>query len=381
MAAKLDFPILGWGWIPAERQALEGIVGCGINLAGFVHPSDLDAVAGVGLKALVYDPRAAGYDFRNVDEQQMRSNLANLLSEVGHHPALYGIYLKDEPNTADFPGLAVAVRIMKELAPDILAYINLFPNYATPQQLGAETYDEHLSQYIGIVHPDVVSYDHYALMEGGLLRDSYFANLESIRRLSNQNGLPFWNIVLSNAHFNYREPDPAGLRFQAYTTLAYGGKGLSYFTYFAPATGNYRCAPVDQFGNRTATWDYLRNVNLQLQALAPVVAGLKSVRVYHQGEVPIGCSPAPADSLIKQVRGDEKTSFLIGELVDPEDTPWVMVVNKDCFRSTWFTLDLQQPGSKLEILSPYTGKLSPLAGEDNWLAPGQGVLLRILPGS
>jgi hypothetical protein len=381
MVAKLNFPILGWGWIPAERQALEGIVECGINLAGFVHSPDLDAVAGVGLKALVYDSRASGYDFRHVDEQQMRSNLASLLNEVGHHQALYGIYLKDEPNAADFPGLAVAVNILKELAPDILAYINLFPNYATSQQLGTETYDEHLRQYIDIVHPDVVSYDHYALMEGGSLRDSYFANLESIRRLSNQNGLPFWNIVLANAHFNYREPDPAGLRFQAYTTLAYGGKGLSYFTYFTPATGNYRCAPVDQFGNRTTTWDYLRNVNLQLQTLAPVVAGLQSVRVYHQGEMPAGCLPAPADSLVKKVKGDEKASFLVGELVDPEGIPWVIVVNKDCYRSTWFALDLQRSEGKIDILSPYNGKLSPLAGEDNWLAPGQGVLLRLAPGS
>ena len=42
---------------------------------------------------------------------------------------------------------------------------------------------------------------------------------------------PAENIVLSVAHFSYREPNAADLRFEAYTTLAYGGRGLSYFTY------------------------------------------------------------------------------------------------------------------------------------------------------
>ena len=80
-----------------------------------------------------------------------------------------------------------------------------------------------------------------------------------------------WNIVLSNAHFTYAEPSPAGLRFQAYTTLAYGGRGISYFTYVSPNSGNYRLAPIDQFGHKTPTWEMLRNVNLQIHALAPTM--------------------------------------------------------------------------------------------------------------
>ena len=54
-----------------------------------------------------------------------------------------------------------------------------------------------------------------------------------------------------------------------YTTLAYGGRGLAYFTYFAPPVGGYRAAPVDQFGHETPTWHNLQNVNLQVQKLGP----------------------------------------------------------------------------------------------------------------
>ena len=42
--------------------------------------------------------------------------------------------------------------------------------------------------------------------------------------------------------------------------MAYGGRGIQCFTYFAPEIGNYRLAAIDQFGNRTQTWDMLRRV-------------------------------------------------------------------------------------------------------------------------
>src|SRR5947209_288135 len=73
--------------------------------------------------------------------------------------------------------------------------------------------------------------------------------------------LPFWNIVLSVGHFSYREPTAADFKFQVYSSLAYGAKGIAYFTYFAPAVGNYRMAPIDQFGNETANWQNMRYVN------------------------------------------------------------------------------------------------------------------------
>jgi len=42
-----------------------------------------------------------------------------------------------------------------------------------------------------------------------------------------------------------------------------GARGISHFTCFTPISGNYRLAPADQFGNKTPTWEMLRNVNLQ----------------------------------------------------------------------------------------------------------------------
>ena len=41
-----------------------------------------------------------------------------------------------------------------------------------------------------------------------------------------------WNCILANAHFNYMEPSDATFNLQMYSTLAYGGRGIQYFTYF-----------------------------------------------------------------------------------------------------------------------------------------------------
>lgn len=384
MTQTTYFPNLAWGFFSNKRETslsnpevLQGMKACGLNLAGFVLPADLDTVHAAGLKAFVYDPRTYDYNFRDLDAGLVRQRVASLVAEVSQHPALAGYCIKDEPHSSEFKGLAVVAQAFRELDPLHLAYINLFPDYASQEQLGTETYEDYVAQYIQIVRPTFISYDHYALFEDAPLRKSYFSNMEVIRRLALQNQLPFWNIVLGNSHFTYAEPTLAGLRFQLFTTLAYGGKGISWFTYIAPEVGNYRLAPLDQFGKITPTWHYLQNVSLQLEQLAPTLLQLNSQRVYHFGDLPEGCRPAPASAWVKEIRGSHQ-QFLVGEFThNLDESRYILLVNKDLKHSSQYQLNLDRSGLVIERVSPYNGQLEPLVGEDDWLAPGQGVLIRI----
>jgi hypothetical protein len=180
--------------------------------------------------------------------------------------------------------------------------------------------------------------------------------------------------VLSVGCLNYREVSAADLRFQAYTTLAYGGRGLSYFTYFTPAIGNFRLAPIDQFGNETATWHHLRSVNLQILQLAPTLLRLNSDDVYHFGQVPEGCHPTTEKNLIKGVGSSE---FLAGDFTHQDGSRYVMVVNKDFKKSRHCSLEYRTPPKRVLMVSPYSGQLTSFEGEQAWLAPGQGVLLKV----
>jgi hypothetical protein len=264
--------------------------------------------------------------------------------------------------------------LIRELAPGKWPYINLFPDYASPAQLGTSTYAEHLERFITVCKPSLVSYDNYSLMDDGTVRDSYWSNLEAVRAACKKHDLQFWNIVLAVAHFRYRELNAADFRFQVYTTLAYGGRGLSYFTYFAPAVGNYRLAPVDQFGHETPNWYCMQNVNLQVQKLAPTLLQLSSDAVYHFGRIPAGCNPPPTNSLVTAVSGDNS---VVGELTHQDGSRYVLIVNKDLVKSEHCSPTFRSPPSRLLHVSPYTGGLVPFAGEHVWLAPGQGVLLKL----
>ena len=264
--------------------------------------------------------------------------------------------------------------MIRELAPGKWPYINLYPNYANAQQLGTSTYEEHLDRFITACKPTVLSYDHYALMDDGTLRQGYWRNLEQMRRAGLKFGLPFWNIVLTVGHFNYREPTAADLRFQVYTTLVYGGRGIAYFTYFAPQVGNYRGAPIDQFGHATPTWQRLQNVNLQIEKLAPALLELNSTDVYHFGSAPEGVrSPGPS-SLVQGMNAGE---FVAGDFTHTDGSRYVMIVNKDFLKSRSCAPRFAVAPKRIQMISPYTGRLTDFAGEQQWLAPGQGVLLKI----
>jgi hypothetical protein len=373
-AATNFFPVMAWNWAPSDPAVLRRMREAGLTVAGFVAPDGLDACQAAGLKAIVSDPRSSNYDWANVNPDQAGTNIQSLVEQVGRHPAVYGYYLRDEPNAALFPGLATVASLIRELSPGKWPYINLFPDYASPAQLGTSNYLEHLERFVTICQPRIISYDNYSLMDDGSVRESYWSNLEAVRATSRKHGLEFWNIVLATAHFHYRELTAADFRFQVYTTLAYGGRGISYFTYFAPQVGNYRMGPIDQFGNETPNWYFLQNVNLQVGKLAPTLLQLTSNEVYHFGKVPSGAKPAPADSLVASVSGDNS---VVGEFTHADGSRYVMIVNKDLAKSNPCSIKFRQSPRGLQLVSPYTGQLTGFAGEQVWLAPGQGALLKL----
>ena len=368
------FPIMAWNGAPKDPAVLQKMRECGLTIAGFAAPGTLDACRAAGLKAIVSDARASGYDWASVDEAKARKNIAGLVAKVGRHPAVFGYYLRDEPEAAAFPGLAKVADLLRELSPGKWPYINLFPDYATPGQLGTANYAEYLERFIATCHPTIISYDNYSLMDDGSVRESYWTNLEAVRAACQKHGIEFWNIVLSVAHFSYREPSAADLRFEAYTTLAYGGRGISYFTYFTSATGNYRMAPIDQFGHPTPTWYFMQHANLQIQKLAPTLLQLHSDAVYHFGQIPSGANGPATNSLVSGVGGD---NFLVGDFTHRDGSRYLMVVNKDLAKSRPCSPQFRAAPRRVQHVSAYTGTLRSFEGEDVWLPPGGGVLLKV----
>lgn len=371
-----DFALLPWWVVPNEPGIYEGVAECGFNVIMLAEADDLDDLQRVGLKALVTGPNThVGDAEANLPDDEIAARVQGLVDATANHPATWGFYLRDEPSATAFPGLGRWKAAYNAAAPGKRCYINLFPNYANAAQLGAETYEEHLRLFVEQVNPDFISYDNYSLLEGNVLRDGYFQNLAAVRAAALEAGLPFWNIVLGNAHFNYIEPSPASLRFQAFTTLAYGARGLSYFTYVAPPIGNYRLAPLDQYLNKTPTWEMMREVNLRLRFIMPTYLQYTSRHVYHLENPPTGGETAESKQLPLTIAGGD---LLVGEFDGPDGRSAVMVVNKSLTSSAHFTVTAENGGT-INIVSPFNGQETGFGGEQLWLAPGQGSFLVHVP--
>lgn len=378
-----EFAIMAWGRAPSDPEHLRWMREAGLNIAGFCRVEDLDAVQAAGLTCFVSDPRVNGYDWEHLpSEAELRRNLQEVVRAVGGHPAVLGFYLRDEPHASLMPGLGRVAKILRELAPDRWPYVNLFPHRVSLERLGTSSYEEYVRMLVNVIDQPFISYDHYALV-GGEMMDSFYTNLEIIREIALQTGRPFWNCILANAHFNYMEPSDATFNLQVYATLAYGGRGIQYFTYFTPPIGNYRLAPVDPFGNRTATWEMLRRINKQIHALAPVLVRLRSTGVYHYPDVPERCRPLSESRWIEAVEMTQRFvrppvagRFLVGEFEDPQGRPYALLVNKDLNHSFRFQVKFRRPFKQLYRVSPYSGREEPFGREMDWLAPGAGILLR-----
>jgi hypothetical protein len=286
-----------------------------------------------------------------------------------------------------FPGLGTVAAAVRQAMPGAWPYVNLFPVYGgSGMGVGSGTtiadYETYVRREIELIHPPFLSYDNYSLVNGQML-DRFYTNLEIIRRESLRANIPFWNCILAVAHFNYMVASDATFNLQVYSTLAYGGRGIEYYKYFTPSAPTFRLGPIDQSGHRTPTWDMLRRINLQIQALAPTLIHLHSTGVYHGPDVPPEGHSLAESRLVKRVdmstpgiRPPIRPRYLLGEFQDDQGRSYLMVVNKDLTHTFACHLELKQGGRKLFRVSPSTGQEEP-AQDPVSLAPGAGVLLRI----
>ena len=131
---------------------------------------------------------------------------------------------------------------------------------------------------------------------------SYFRDLLEVRRVALEHGLPFWNIVTCvQIRPNTTTPSPANLLLQGWTTLAAGGRGVSWYKY---QQKGYLYCPIDTEHGRTATWSYLQMVNRQLKVIGPIVSRLRSVGVYFTEPAPLDHGPKLPGKLVQKLDAD-----------------------------------------------------------------------------
>jgi hypothetical protein len=356
------------------QQMAEG----GFNLVWCGSEKELDIAHRHGLRGQLTDGLLTP---ASLDDPNRREQLDALIARVSKHPALYAYYLIDEPNASQFPALGKLVAYLRQRDPAHLAYINLFPTYASNAQLGTQgdvvtAYKEHLRRYVEQVKPALISYDHYQFKLNGD-SEQYFLNLAMIRRAALDAGVPFLNIVQACtwAPDAMRVPNANELRYLVYSTLAYGAQGISYYVYAHP---NHHGSLVGLDGIPGPLYHAVKSYNREFVAIATELQPLRSLGVYHTSMRERGCESLPAGAVFHIDSSASPVSprgFLLGFFGAAEKPTHAVVVNLDY--TTEVSASLVGPG-ELERFDAGTAQWTSAnkAAIELTLPPGGGVLVR-----
>ena len=154
---------------------------------------------------------------------------------------VFGYQMVDEPQRSDFPALAAWAASVAVRAPGALRFINLLPNYFLPAP-SSPAYDDYVAAFVTTVKPDILCFDHYPEFFVGSETDTsdvsqagYIRNLQIIRRAVLGANISFWNFFGAMPYGGRSDVSESHMRWQIYTSLAHGAKGLLYFCYWSPA--------------------------------------------------------------------------------------------------------------------------------------------------
>ncbi len=344
--AKLNsegqIPILAWYSIPAAATSAERYremrdAGITYSLSFLPNLNEvkkaLDAAEQAGVKLLVSCP-------------ELEDDPERTVKQLMDHPAVAGYHLKDEPAIQLYPELAEWSRKIKSVDNKHFCYVNLFPNLANEKQLGTESYEKYVQEYLDQIPVQFVSFDYYPVFKNHI-SESWYKNLELISKKSDEAGKPFWAFVLTTNYDNdHVTPQTlAAMRLQAFSNLAYGAQGIQYFTYWAatsvntPPAEDQRGAPITVTGKRSIVYDRVKQISQEIQNLSNVFLGANVVCVRHTGLDRIPDGTIRLTSLPEAIKVfDTHGAPALVSVLKKGEKSFFVVVNKDFQNNMKYTV-------------------------------------------
>jgi hypothetical protein len=225
-------------------------------------------------------------------------------------------------------------------------------------------YAKYVDRFVADVPTPMLSFDHYPIHRKGAdassdqARGDFYYNLEVCSAAARKSGRPLWAFVLATAHNPYPIPEVSHLRLQAFSDLAYGAQAIQYFTYWTTKsdTWNFHQGPIEADGSRTPTYERVKQVNAEIQALRGAFLGGKVLSVGHTGAtIPSGTSQfspvAPVESLETDGPG------AVVSRIENGKRQFLVVVNRDLHKPMPLRVSFD-PASGVEV-----------AGKDGALRP------------
>ena len=243
------------------------------------------------------------------------------------HPAIWSIDVGDEPSALDFPHYGRVIDYVNRAFPNQFAYLNLYPNYAsvsqnnaeeTVNQLGTATYARHIQRYCECVPSDYLCYDFYLY---SINVTKHYENLRVVADACRNTGRSMWIVLQVNSNKPAEWMSENNLRFQAYTSMAFGAENIIWACYTA---GWWHNQVLDAEGNKTQQYDKLKKINAEIRTMAEEYMKYRRVSTHfvgfegHGDMAAVEQAPIPALStgVFFDVKADNGAPLVVGEMVN-----------------------------------------------------------------
>ncbi|HET7272129.1 MAG TPA: hypothetical protein VFI90_13710, partial [Rubrobacter sp.] len=339
---------------------------------GTIQASSLEKSSPSIMQSLL-EQEGQGPEFRAaaVSRDEVKQRVRELVATYSTYPAFAGINIYDEPKTSMFGLVNAAEDELRTSPPEELPYINVWPSYTSATGLGARDYTTYLERYFAAVNPPLLCFDHYPLLKKGITPD-YFYNWAVIRNFAARFGVPSWAFIQSVGFNgsevglpNRRKPDRQEILWQVNVSLAYGAKGIQYFTYWTPEAQpgpsiRFGQALISDTGQQTELYDYAREVNGYLKVVGRVLLPLYSESVVHARErrLPMGARRFRGDRYVREVSGSPVILSRFSE--EGTTNRYLFVVNRSFANVARTRLKMGGAVSKVSRLNITTGEFDPV---------------------
>jgi hypothetical protein len=180
-------------------------------------------------------------------------------------------------------------------------------------------------------------------------------------------GIPFWNYFYSMPFNDRLDPTEAQIRWQIFTSVAYGAKGVLYFCYWTPGKG---AAGAGEFpkggavltaeGLKTRHYEEARRINGELKQLGPTLMKLTSTGVYRvTTETNAAALAGSPIRKLARVGGDPVGEFIIGTFRHADGRRAVLIVNDNYSYTAWPTVEFDADPKEVVEVGKATGKAAP----------------------
>jgi hypothetical protein len=358
------FVLFGWVSPPADSLTparIAEMAGCGLDLTlpGWQdrgleadNRERLDWGHAEGLGALVWDARTEEVDFDTLEGQ---APLDSIVADYAVHPGLVAYYFGDEPQAGEF---GIYGHFRRALAARDTVH-PIFNDLLGRGYFGsAAEWEDYARAYVESTQAAVLCDNHYDFVRSGD-RGLFMENAIGLRKLSREYGIPFWCIVQLVEHGSFRALAAGELRWQVSMLLAYGARGIGYFTYWTPDYDPYwqfQTAVIGRDGVRGPSWDVLAAFNPWVRAAGRTLASQVWLSTEHAHWTPRGATAFAPDDGVKAVEGRAALGSFAGE----RGERYLLVANSDSSMARTIALTLGPGVVSVGRLGAAEGHWTPL---------------------